>query len=291
MDIVVPILASDLDRYLVLQRPTFQRYYRDLDTTFLVTRPDHLAEVRARTRHLPGVEVRNEQEIAPELRWLRIVRRRPGRDWHVQQLVKLASVAAARSDFVLVLDADVIAVRDVSDDDLVRDGRALRPKEREEEDHPTWIEMAGTALGVEPLDYSASVTPSVLARAAVLELAEYVRRNVRPRRPSLRLIAGAPIPGNPLRTWRGRLLSVNPWTEYQVYDTYLVRAGSFDRFHVYSDDPVLYGNSLWVKGQFDDWDPRPLADGPRYFFTVAQGYLGIPVDALAARLHDAGIFL
>ena len=44
MEIVLPLLASDLDRYLRLQRPTFERHYVDLAATRNISRAGrHLA--------------------------------------------------------------------------------------------------------------------------------------------------------------------------------------------------------------------------------------------------------
>ena len=49
MDIVLPLLASDLPRYVRLQRPTFERFYSDLDVTWIYSRPEDVAEVRDAT--------------------------------------------------------------------------------------------------------------------------------------------------------------------------------------------------------------------------------------------------
>jgi hypothetical protein len=288
VDVVLPLLAADLERYLRLQRPTFERYYADLDRTTIVTRPDDLVAVTAATRHLDGVEVVDERALVPELE---LVRRLPGssaRGWYLQQIIKLAAVHEARTDFVLVVDGDVFAARPVRDADLVPNGRALRTKEPRER-HPSWVDNAGTALGMTPLDYSASVTPSVLARAGVRELAAYAQRELPDLRRSLALARRIPGLRARLGSWRGRLLANLPWTEFQLYDTFLVRAGRFDAFHVYSDDPVVYGNSVWFDGVFDDWDPSPRDDEPVAYFSVVQSYVNVTIDAVEQKLRTAGL--
>jgi len=288
MDIVIPLLASDLDRYLRLQRPTFERFYADLGTTWMIVRPEDFLEVKRAIAGLTGVRVVNERELVPELAVARAVRRDTSRDWYVQQLIKLAAVAGVDTEFALVLDADVVAVRSVADCDLVVEGRALRPREPVET-HPRWVAQAAEALGVEPLDYSASVTPSVLAREAVWLLARYAERSVRPRRWQVRIASLVPGIRRRLSTWRGRLIAAFPWTEYQLYDTFLVRSGHFDRFHRYSTDPVLYANSVWRAKHFDDWNPSPREDAPVYFFTVVQGLASITVEEVREKLEANGV--
>jgi len=288
MDIVIPLLASDLDRYLRLQRPTFERHYADLGCTWMIVRPEDIPALEHATAGLAGVRVVDERELVPELAVARAVRLDSRREWYFQQLIKLAAVARVDTEFALVLDADVVAVRRVADSDLVVEGRALRPREPLGT-HPRWVTEAAEVLGLEPLDYSASVTPSVLARGAIELLARYVERCVRPRR--WRVRAASLVPGlrSRLSTWRGRLLGAFPWTEYQLYDTFLVRSGNFDRFHRYSADPVLYDNSVWRARHFQDWRTGPRETGPVHFFSVVQGLARIPVEAVREKLEADGV--
>ena len=78
------------------------------------------------------------------------------------------------------------------------------------------------------------------------------------------------------------------WTEYQLYDTFLVGTGKFDRYHYYGDQ--LAGNIAWFADQFDDWDP--LGESPQdgdFRFSLVQGAAGIPVADIKARLRQAGL--
>jgi hypothetical protein len=103
--------------------------------------------------------------------------------------------------------------------------------------------------------------------------------------------AAALVPGlrRRVRSWRGRLLGALPWTEYQLYDTFLVRTGDFERFHRISTDPVLYGNCVWERDAFDQWQAAPSMASPTHFFSVVQGSTGITVDAVRTKLTEAGL--
>jgi hypothetical protein len=289
VDIVLPLLEADLDRYLRLQRPTFERFYGDLHTTRVIVRETERSRIERAVASLDRVVVIGERELVPELALTRLTRKRVWGPWYRQQLIKLAAVRESGTPFALVLDADVIAVRPVSDGDLVHDNRALRSKDPASI-HPQWIDQAGRALGMPALDYTAAVTPSVLSRDAVAELAEYAHASLRPHHRALRVAEFVPGTRRHLTTWRGRLLSVLPWTEYQLYDTYLVGCGRFEQYHEYSADPVLSANGVWSTDDFDAWDPHdPPGDTRVHYFSVIQGYLGIDVRRIEAKLAAHGL--
>ena len=287
MDIVLPLVAADLDAYLTIQRPTFERWYRDLGTTWVVVPRRDFDPVTRATRALAGIRVVDELELVPEIRLSQLVGGSTTRNWQLQQLVKLAAIAAVETDFALVVDADVFATGPVGDDDLVVEGRAIRPRESRD-NHPDWAEQAALALDMDPLDYCASVSPSVLSREGVRLLAAYAERHISVRRLKVRLAAFIPGLRALTRSWRGHLFGVMPWTEYQLYDTFLVGTGSFDRFHFYSDDPVVYDNCVWTTAEFARWSPRRDLDGPQSFFSVVQG-TSAPVPAVVERLRAAGL--
>lgn len=287
MDIVLPLLATGLDRYVRLQRPTVERCYRDLGTTWIYARPDDVDVIARATAGMDGVRVRSDVDLVPELRLARRVKRDVTRGWYQQQLIKLAAVAEIETDFALVMDADVVAVHEVTDADLLPGGLGIHHQEPVAA-HPTWVSSSAAALGMAPLDYCVSATPSVLARGAVMELAAYARDHVRPRKREARLASATPGLRGPLRTWRGRLLAALPWTEYQLYETFLVRSGRFDAYHCHSEDPVVWDNAVWSRAEFDDWDPR-AAGWPRHWFSVVQESARIPVDAIETKLRTAGL--
>ena len=288
MDIVLPLLAADIPRYVRLQRPTLERFYADLETTWIYARADELQEVRRGTAGLDRVNVMSELDLVPELKLVNALRRDVSRGWYQQQLIKLAAVARVETPFALLLDADVVAVRDVCDADLLPLGRAIRHREPVAY-HPQWVSWAGAALDLEPLAYSAQVTPSALARDAVRDLAAYAGDHIKPKKWILRVASATPGVRKHLKTWRGRLLSRLPWTEYQLYETFLVRTGAFDKFHSYRDDIRMYGNCVWDCADFDAWDPVPSEDTPIHFFSVIQGHCRFSIDAVETKLKHAGI--
>jgi hypothetical protein len=292
MRIVLPLVTFDLERYLRLQRPTFERCYADLGSTLLITRPDDMSAIKQQVAHLDGIEIVDEREFVPEevFRWdprpSRRARRTARTSWEFQQLIKLAAIATLDDDFVLVLDGDVIAEYAVRDADHVAEGRALRPIEPIK--YPLWIRNAARTLGVAPIDHQAAVTPSVLAPAAVRLLAEYVTTHVPVRGPRLRAAQFVPGLRRYARSWRGRLLGYN-WTEYQLYDTFLVTTGQFEVFHRASVDPVFSGNEVHWIDHFIPWQPGVPGDGPRHFFSVVQSRAAIPIDDIAERLRAAAL--
>jgi hypothetical protein len=288
VDIVLPLLAVDLERYQRLQRPTFERFYADLGTTWIIVRPEDLRVIEEATSSLAGVRILEEGELVPELPTSAWMKRVIPSGWRRQMLIKLAAVAqVVDSPFALVLDADIVAVRPFSDADLLEDGRALRPKEWTGR-HVQWIRQASVVLRMDALEWSASLTPSVLSRDAVRLLAQYAAMSVRPSRLRLRIATAIPGLRRRLTGWRGRLLGAFPWTEYHLYDTFLAGTGQFERFHVSPAGKKLYDNCVWHKDSFDLWIPGATTQAT-YFFSVVQSKKGIPVAAIEEKLRNAGL--
>jgi hypothetical protein len=217
-----------------------------------------------------------------------LLRRQPS-GWHIQQLIKLAAVAEAESQFSLVADADVVAVGPVADADLIVDGRALRPKYPLWKPHAAWSRWASRVLNLPPMDYQAALTPSVLASDAVRSLAAYVEACVPPRSRA-RIPAAIPGARRLVNSWRSRLISAIPWTEYELYDMFLAGNGSFERFHWTSPTgvPRLYADCVWVPDDFENWVTAPVEDRS-YFFSVVQSNCNIPVEVIEERLRVARV--
>ena len=141
--------------------------------------------------------------------------------------------------------------------------------------HPGWVSSSAAALRMEPLDYCASATPSVLARGCGAR-ARGARAALRSGRARASSGSATMTPGlrRHLTTWRGRLLAALPWTEYQLYETFLVRTGRFDEYHCYSDDPLMFGNCVWRAREFEDWDPTADDGGPSALLQRGPGVGG-----------------
>jgi hypothetical protein len=291
---VLPLVVADLDRYALVLRPSLERFYRDLDLTWIITRGTDLGPIKNRVG-TADVRITDERELVPEkvLRWdprpARVRRRRDEpTDWYFQQLLKLAAVAEVDDDFALTLDADVFAVREVRDENLIHQGRAIRPRESSIK-YPDWVADAANTLGVAPIDYQGAVTPSVLSRDVVRLLARFAEEHVSLEGPRLRAFANLPWARVYATSWRGRLLG-HKWTEYQLYDTFTEDQVLFDRYHFLSADPVLLGNEVHFPGEFAEWSPLPSSQGPLHYFSLVQSRSGIRAQAVARRIDDEKLF-
>jgi hypothetical protein len=81
----------------------------------------------------------------------------PVRGWILQQVIKLAAVAAAEDDVVLVVDSDVEFIRPFTAEMFVRDGNVrfyCGPKEIDESlpRHMVWHRVARVLLGLPPVE-------------------------------------------------------------------------------------------------------------------------------------------
>ncbi len=81
----------------------------------------------------------------------------PVRGWILQQVIKLAAVAAAEDDVVLVVDSDVEFVRPFTAEMFVRDGKVRfyrKPKQIDERlpRHVAWHRVARVLLGLPPVE-------------------------------------------------------------------------------------------------------------------------------------------
>jgi hypothetical protein len=296
MDAVLPLTLKDYDRSLILRR-SLSEFFHDLGTLFVVTPDDQHNEIRERVkRHAHDalcLEVLPETEVVPELRHFRATG-----GWYRQQLVKLAVFERVRSDFYLTLDADVIATRPVSSALLTPEGRALCLV-RYEDLHPVWYQRAAEVFG-EPLrrtGISHNVTPAVLARHGVEELAVWLGERWRVRRFAAghrgmrqrlaRLLFGR---NQALAPWRLYLTAALPWTEYALYYSFLELRDRFTRYHQEHERGISYEpDSFWDHGKsnFEEWPHRHLfqGEGPP-FFTVVQSNTGVTPEQVRWRLRD-----
>jgi hypothetical protein len=81
----------------------------------------------------------------------------PVRGWILQQVIKLAAVAAAEDDVVLVVDSDVEFVRPFTAEMFIRDGKVRfygKPKQIDERlpRHMAWHRVARVLLGLRPVE-------------------------------------------------------------------------------------------------------------------------------------------
>jgi hypothetical protein len=229
-----------------------------------------------------------ETEVVPELAGSK------AKGWYKQQLIKLAMADHVASDYYLLFDADVICARPVRRHDLFRNGKALCHRYRNAI-HANWYGYAERVLELPRSGWVHGVTPTVLSREAVQELAAHLsRQSPRPGRfwPSLwsKLPewAGGPRPWHSDRDdhgrWRRVLLDSLPWTEYALYFTFLEATGRFERYHTHAQRS-LCGDCIWRDDRFENWQPalpRPYRQPP---FIVVQSITKIPPEKILERIE------
>ncbi len=297
IDGVLPIVAKDFERAQLLFE-SLALNFTGLGTLWLVC-PDR--DVEALTRCLAArppafrYQIEAESRVVPEF----ALSPRLG-GWYRQQLIKLAVFERVESELYLTFDADVVCARRVDAADLLREGRGacyVIPEDL----RPHWYERVGRVLRVEPRrGVMHNVTPALLHRRALGELAQHLNGNVA-RRVFSRGLRGLKqrwafakaerlglLPT--LAPWRLYLTAAVPWTEYALYYTFLETTGRFDSYHEYSE-PCIYDieRSLWsaesASGSLVNWEPGAAFEGqgPPWFLVV-QSNTGVSADAVRAKL-------
>jgi len=274
MDAVLPLTVRDVSRARLLFDSLAPRF-RGLGTLWIVSPDTDSALIESSLREYKGrldLQVVPETRIAPELAhapWLK--------GWYRQQLVKLAIHEHIASPFYLTLDADVICVRELTPEDLTPGGRAICHVV-EQDLHGDWYAASEAVLGLSPRrrGISHNVTPAVLSREAVAELATYLSgraqarhfasgfRGLKQRLWSL---------GSSSRSYRGLLAASAPWTEYALYYTFLEATQRFDRYHSYSEHCIYdIDRSVWrsERQRFAALSPDECFEGagPPWFLVV-----------------------
>jgi hypothetical protein len=302
MDAVLPLTLRDLDRARLLLKSLERRFER-LGTLWVVCPNGQAAAIEAALAPLkPSRELRVEREgqLVPELTLAPRLR-----GWFRQQLIKLAIYERVESDFYLTLDADVICTRRLAPESLAPDGLGLChviPGDL----HADWYRGSEAVLGLSNAGRGGlhAVTPAVLNRRAVAELAEYLEaraarggfaRGLRGLRQRLLFFRARRAERTRFSPWRLLLTGGAPWTEYALYYTFLEATGRFDRFHRYSADCIYdVDRSIWYadRRDFGAWDPEPSFRGlgPPWFVVVQSNTRIAPADVqrkLGRYLADA----
>jgi hypothetical protein len=285
LDAVLPVAAPDLGRFLLWQRSA-AAHLEPLATCWVVVPDKDLPKVKAAVTDRRCV-VLPDSEVVPEFLQL------PGvRGWYKQQLIKLAMADLVGTPNYLVFDADVVCARPVRLGDLVTDGKAVCLRHHGNI-HPNWYHWAERVLGMPRSGWEHGVTPTVLSRAGVLELAEYVGSlPARPLKLRRQLLLAAnwllgrsgalALGGNPRDRWRAVLLASVPWTEFALYYTFLEATGKFEKYHCHSDRG-LSGQNVWQPHAMASW--RPVRDAGKPPFLVVQSKAGIPPDQVWRQIE------
>jgi hypothetical protein len=281
MDAVLPLTLRDVERASILLE-SMAANFSGLGRLWVVC-PDHelVAVERALTKWsaiLP-MELRGEASLVPELElapWLK--------GWYRQQLVKLAIHEKIQTRLYLTLDADVICTKRVNPELLAPQG--LGPCHVTLRDlHPEWYRGSEALLGLAARrrGVSHNVTPAVLHREGVAELARYFERKagILAFAPGLRGIKQRILCARTRRRrresfagWRVMLAAGTPWTEYALYYTFLEATGRFEHFHAQRPDCIYdLDGSFWRadRREFSSWTPRAATSHDQApWFVVVQ---------------------
>jgi hypothetical protein len=272
IDAVVPLAAADFERFHKLLLPSLQCFFGVLGTCWVVA-PATDVEFLKDGIDDERFQVLSEVDLIPELPLYRKILRRvgiatgAGRGWFVQQIIKLAIAKRVTTPFYLTLDADVLCVKEVKYDDLVRDGRGIAVVYHSDKDiHGGWYWWTEKVLGFPRSGRTHGVTPALLSAEAVARLSEFLQSRVKDKGLSC----------------EAYLLKNLPWTEYTLYYTFLEHMGLFAHYH-FEAASALYGNSVWHAGDLPSWR-ADASFGPDsdYFFSVIQNDAAPSVDDIVA---------
>lgn len=195
------------------------------------------------------------------------------RPWQRQQIIKLNAPAIASGPFVLMLDPDVLAVKPINYDFLIRDGRAvLEPEPRTV--HRRWWLDSSALLGVDPgLDRQGiGVTPAILSTEIISEVQS-----------RLEAVSGRP--------WMDTLLtSYCDWTEFTLYLLGAESSGLLDKRHIWADDPAV-PHRLQVDPDTSIWDAggASVEAVQRLFTAVDPGLFAVVQGGTMSAGEVAGV--
>jgi hypothetical protein len=253
--------------------------------------PDaQLPEIRDR---IPTAKVRliPESELIPELAFYRkALRAHPRRSRRrlrgtaIHQIIKIGIARRVETPFYLTLDADVICLKPVRYDDLVRDGRGINRRNRENL-HPEWYRGSERLLGLRRSGFEHGVTPAILSREAIIRLQDFLESRIgRP----FRMLRGLARRGskfyNIVGSWRAYLLRNASWTEYSLYMTFLEASGLYETYHFDAGPTAVYSACVWYRNGFDSWNPGSVLSAPDSYFSLVQSTTGIDPRLVAEKV-------
>jgi hypothetical protein len=163
MAVITPSFAPDFDLCVALNRSVLDNAPNTVQHHIIVPRSDLKLFGRLAA---PRTHIRCEADFLPRtfipapFTNITVNLGRPFppvRGWILQQVVKLATVAASEDDVVLVVDSDVEFVRPFTAETFVRDGRVRFYRKPDQIDerlprHMIWHRVARALLGLQPVE-------------------------------------------------------------------------------------------------------------------------------------------
>jgi hypothetical protein len=199
------------------------------------------------------------------------------RPWHRQQIIKLGASELIDTEYFLVFDPDVFALRPFDAGTLLPGGRALthfQPRGRE----PSFWEGSASVLRQDPHLERDGIwwTPALLSRTICRALHRRLEE----------------LHGEP---WMRVLLAryTVDWTEYTLYWLNAEREGLIDQFHAPAPigSPELHtSESVWFRGPggkgLERWNAdRHFGAEGRGLFAVVQSNTRIPPQEVARKIE------
>ncbi|MBJ92415.1 MAG: hypothetical protein CL577_07415 [Alteromonadaceae bacterium] len=175
-----------------------------------------------------NIIVLSEDELLPEFK-----RYPKMRGWRKQQLVKIAIADKVANEFYLTLDADVVCLKPLTEQQLIVDGKALLQYEQRAQ-HPKWWRSSARLLGISadigPKGVGMTVTPALMSRT----ISQQLMQQLTPKAANQNWVDGLCSlhnPSDPRNWWIGRYLKLK-WTEYSLYYLCALKLDMLHKFHV-----------------------------------------------------------
>jgi hypothetical protein len=200
------------------------------------------------------------------------------RNWHRQQIIKLAAPELLDTEYFLVFDPDCFATRPFTLETLLPGGKALTHEQPRSLEARYWQDSAAT-LQLEPHVERDGIwmTPAILSRTLCQSLHQRLEE----------------IHGKP---WMNVLLErymIN-WTEYTLYWLNAEAQGLLAQFHTLpgpGQASLHTAESVWYAGRgganLDLWDAEKYFSGGEGsgIFAVIQSNTGLDVQTIAEKLR------
>lgn len=251
----------------------------DIFDRFVIVVPhDEVEEARKYAQAWKDFHVEVVDEAGPFAVFRDYMARHQIRNWHRQQIIKLAAAELIDTEYFLVFDPDCFATQPFTLDTLLPGGKALtfeQPRKLE----PRYWRDSGITLNVEPHMERDGIwmTPAILSRTLCRSLHRRLEE----------------IHGKP---WMNVLLEryMIDWTEYTLYWLNAESQGLLDQFHTLAGPgmlPLHTAESIWYSGlkgeNLEKWDAGKYFRGGdgKGIFAVIQSNTGLDVHQIADKLR------
>ncbi|KAK9844482.1 hypothetical protein WJX74_003045 [Apatococcus lobatus] len=321
LTIFMPVVPTELElSYLRNHLHTLHRYVNTsaIYEFFIVTPDKQLKDVRAfLDEAVPAIvpEARHDffrlvpegecvSELAGGTKYETNKVDYPG--WIRQQLVKLGCARLLKTPYYLVVDADVLYVRNITSTTLFKKSECIPASpvcdsnhefayqamgdsypiaDRTENQRSWWKGTAKTLQLSVPIDWreAIGVTPQILSTDISRKLGEYIETRFKARSWSKFLL-------DYLFTYNKRLVAAKttgdfppPWTEYTLYWIYAAHADVWDDYHCKGQ--LVQSTAIWDEESFEAWDAcQHSFDWQQGYMTLVQSRTQIEGERIWAKI-------